>query len=226
MDTGRAGAIGSRSHDSFFDLSYFAKIGRLPKKKIIAYMHDDIPAPDFTNMGGGSISRVNNRMRVVCGIPPNNFGWDLGAAYTKILMISMLGKQSTDSTGIGIFISHTQPGSEIVDGFHATSSAHYAQMSVDRFAASSVAASPIQESYLIGTPESLVGGPNVASALFIDVGANEMVLFCRVGGSEWIQVNAPVSCSAGPADFRYVGYRPNQVSSVAVWLGQFGVWAG
>ncbi len=223
MDTGRAGTIGGISSDSIFKKSFFAKQGYLPKKKIFEYVHDDIPAPDFTNLNGGSIARVGNRVKVTCSGTPMNFGWDMGAAYTKVLMVSLLGRQANGQTQIGFFISHTQPsGNEITDGFLFATTPFTGGCAVAKFVAGAFSSAPIDEAHIVTTAQGDAGTHSTGTALYVDAAGVQMAWVLM--GGYWMPLSAPAAATS-PADFRYVGYRPNLVTQPYAQLGQFGVWA-
>lgn len=106
MDTGRAGMIGSIAKDFAFGKKFFKAQGLLPSTPI----REDVytyPAPDFQNMGGGypNITRLRGQADFEIGAP-GNFGWDMGALKTKVLMVVSQRVRQSDA---GIFISDSLP---------------------------------------------------------------------------------------------------------------------
>jgi len=226
--TGRAGTIGGVSADALFHKSFFSKLGLMPKKKIMEVIHDGLPSPDFQNLNGGSIAQVGNRIKMTNAGTPANFGWDMGTAYTKVLIIAQLVRQLGGAqTEVGIFTSQTLPaGSEVPDGWVGTYTPFFGAIGLNRHASSAYAETvQVESQSLIGTANGVQGGPNVAVAMFVDTVAPKQTMFLRSAAEQWTPIAADASNGSGVADLRYVGFRPNITGGKYAWFGQLGVYA-
>jgi hypothetical protein len=104
MDTGRAGVIGSAARDWSLGKKFFKANGILPAVPVREDLHI-FPAPDFTNLNGGSMSRSEGVADYTVG-NPGNFGWDMGSLKSEVLIIA---SQRTRQTSMGLFLSSALP---------------------------------------------------------------------------------------------------------------------
>jgi hypothetical protein len=196
-----------------FDLAFFDHNGFLPAAQSLSSLYD-FPTPDFTNDNGGTRSLSMSRMRFLCGSGAvGNYGWDLGAAKTKILAI--FGALRGRNASIGVFFSSTLPAAgEIPDGcylFNLNSSG--SRLDIYKRASGSFGTALAND--LTWGPGDTVDEPSTGVACYYDDSTDRLILFVRTNGGMWAPVVDVTDSSF--TTMRYIGIRNGAVGTPVMW---------
>jgi len=182
MDTGRAGVLGSVVRDVAIGKKFFKKQGLLPAVPFKEELYD-YPAPDFQNLGGGTLTRNRALGEYTIG-HPGNFGWDLGGLKSKVLFIV---SQRVRQTGAGVFISNTLPSThDLPDG------SYYAFMG--QGGASATIAKRATGAYTTLATNGDIrqdfgqGQSTWSLAFYYDDATDALIFFMKTGAEQWFKV--------------------------------------
>jgi hypothetical protein len=181
-------------------LAFFRKQGLLPDEIFLEGLYD-FPTPDFQNLAGGTLTPSMASLKFVgAAVGASNFGWDLLASKSKILMI--FHSQRSRAGDTGIFFTDTLPAAaEIPDGSYIVDTAIGLYVLLKRAAGSFVELS--RNSVIDNGTPTLDSG----FAFYYDSVTNRLIAFIRTSPECWFPVIDTTDASF--ATMRYVGIRFN-----------------
>lgn len=167
---------------------FFIRQGLMPGQSSprLGFIREDIdnfPAPDFTNFNGGSLARSMSLGKFTPSGNPANFGWGLGASYSKVLMIlGMTRMLSAFYVGIsiGTAAAHATTGRQ--RGYHAGWEPN--SVSSRLYKSDGVGG----DNPLASDPTFLPPGatsPPASIALYVDGSIGRVIMFTRWGAEQW-----------------------------------------
>jgi len=159
---------------------FFTDNGLMPAN-IIKEALNIFPAPDVSNPAGGTFTRKHARARFTgVGTAPANFVWNLGANYTKVLII--LGGTRYEAFNLGPTVMKSLPVDGAgPDGYFLTNGTPFTLFR-NNGGASYTSRGNLDA--LANNPGT--GGPTVGMALLIDCVAQIQQCFLRYGPETWI----------------------------------------
>lgn len=179
-------------------LGFFRKHGLLPDDVLLEELYN-FPAPDFQNLAGGALTiSMTTGKFVGAAVGASNFGWDLLAEKSRVLM--MLHLQRFRSNDVAIFFTDTLPAAaEIPDGSYLIDTQGGAYVLLKR---SGGTFTPLVTVTAIDN-----GSPTLDSglALFYDDATNRLVVFVRTSPECWFPIIDTTDASF--TTMRYVGLR-------------------
>jgi len=161
--------------------SFFSAQGLLPKTKIFEDLAT-FRAPDYSNLNGASApSRSRSRAKFTSSSSPANWGWDLGASYSKVLFIvGMLRTPGGVATSSFLTVGKTLPAT-------TTPKEHYfwgPENSSSRVSLYRSDATPTTT--LIASDANInpntIAGPDGAYGIYVDAVAHVQVCAMALGG--------------------------------------------
>jgi hypothetical protein len=193
--------------------SFFSGQSLLPSTTI----REDLftwPSTNFQNLNGGTYSASMSRVRFSGSSAPANWGWDMGAEYSKVLFI--VGMARPRLTNDWLFITDTLPASnEIPNGSYIfipeVNSSRYSV--AKRNSGSTTIIAQETAVYPLGNAYS----PSIALAMYYDASTDRLVGFIRSGSEMWFPIIDTTDSTF--SQFRYVGIRPEQGSGTVVFFG-------
>lgn len=178
--------------------SFFSDQGLLPSKVVKESLYE-WPSADFSNVGASTLQTLGSRVRITPSGTALNFGWNLGGAYSKVLMI--VGGLRPRWWHSGIFMCHGTPTStQLNDGY--------------QFQNDTLQGMRIYKSNGGGTYTELAREDSVVTedadfaatcslAAYVDAATDRLVMWTRIGAEVWMTVNDSTDSSF--SSFRYAG---------------------
>jgi hypothetical protein len=196
-----AAAGGSSIADAMLLKSFFTAYGIMPANTF----HEDLfayPAPDFSNLNGGSLVQSAS-LQTFNGVgSPANWGYDLLASKSKILAICGMSRQ-IGPTGTGIFLSNTLAGTPTTpDGYLMWFDAIVPIFQLYKIVAGVLSS---LASYSVVAPPNTSTSPSVAIAFYYDDATDKLIAFARFGSECWFPIINITDATF--TVFRYVGIR-------------------
>jgi hypothetical protein len=195
---------------------FFRKQGFLPAEVVKEELYN-YPAPDFSNLNGGTLDRSMSRIKFTPGGvgAAANWGWDSGGEKSKLLAIMSLSR--VKNAGIGIFFADSLPAaSEIPDGSYLFNvQANTPDFEIFKKAGGGFTSLGSQTSVI---PTDSFGAPSFGLAFYYDDATNRLIAFLRMGSEAWWPIIDITDASF--TTMRYIGIRNGAASATQiVWSG-------
>ena len=179
-----------------YDLAFFSHNSLMPSRQVRKDPYD-FPATDFSNIGGGTITRSMSVMKYVAPAANTNFGWDMGASFSKVLMI--LGNVRVHATNGGIGFFPTLPSAvDPTDGYLFVSEPSVLKV----YKRSGGVYTSLTSTALVGITDTTPGSV-ISLAAYVNGSTNRLVLMVRFGAERWFPVLDFTDASF--SSFRYAG---------------------
>ncbi len=193
--------------------TFFSTNSFLPANTLFEALYT-FPAIDFKNMNGQPDPvRSMSRARWT-GANPQNFGWDVGALKTRMLVIFGLFRVRT--SGSNIFMSDTLPSaSEIPNKSWMAGPEPFSGVTILYKRVSSAFTSLATEAGAISG--DAYGAANTGLAFYYDDATDRLIVFLRYGAEQWFPVIDTTNTSL--TTVRYCGIRCAAGSALIYWAG-------
>lgn len=216
MDTGRAGSIGGINADQLLKKSYFAAHGLLPANKFYESLHE-LPTLDFSFPNSGTITQSRSRVEHAVVSSPSNFGWNLDAAYTKVLFI--LGMSRVRPHRLAPCLYSATPsnnGATNADKIGVVHSAVDGKSFIFKVVSGGFT-ELANNSEIYGQAQPYE--PNTAFALYYDQVAAEAKCFYKYGDESWFPIYEVAAGASRPASISAVGLDVDGLNGAKQYVG-------
>lgn len=174
-----------------------------------------MPAPDFSNLNSGTLTRTMGQIEyLTSGTNVHNFGWDTGAARTKLLFI--MSSVKTRNNGLQMFFCDSAPGvGEPPNTLYMFNlDINGSQLQIQKRAGGAYTTLVTYNKFLINDAYASAG---VDMAFYYDDSANSLRGFLRYGLAMWFQVITVTDSSF--TTMRYAGFRIASTGGLTSWMG-------
>jgi len=199
---------------NFLLLKSFFKAQSLMPSTVIKEALYTWPAADFANLNGGSLSLSMSRVKVSPSTNPANFGWNLGATYSKVLVI--VGGLRPMAYDAGIIIGNTVPTApNLPDGYLLQNETPpTSEMAIYKANGGGSYTKLASDSTVYSA--GIYSSPTCGLAAYVDGTAHRLCLWSRMGSETWMLIHDITDSTL--STFKYAGITIATESGSVMWL--------